>query len=72
MRAKHQHRIAAVQMLPDKATPFTPSAYLHIKNTSKEAPGKEYTAGSFSKNDKGVYEIPLQEKAFTIVLQQKN
>jgi len=56
----------------EKATPFTPNAYLHIKNTSKEAPGKEYTAGSFSKNDKGVYLIPLQEKAFTFVLLPKD
>ena len=72
LKAKRQHRIAAVQILPDKAIPFTPSAYLHIKSTSKEAPGKEYTAGSFSKNDKGVYIIPLQEKALTFVLQEKN
>lgn len=56
----------------EKATPFTPTAYLHIKNTSKEAPGKEYIAGSFSKNDKGVYIIPLQEKAFTVFLQENN
>jgi hypothetical protein len=53
-----------------KATPFTPRAYLHIKNTSKETSGIEYIASSFTKDNKGVYKIPLKEKAFTFVLQR--
>jgi hypothetical protein len=50
---------------------YCPNAYLHLNTTSLEASAKEYSMANYTKNEKGVYVIPLKDKAIDIVLKQK-
>jgi len=59
-----------VKVVLHKSDPYTNQALLKVSTTTKESAAIEYAPGSFDKNTRGFYTIPLKEKEITLWLEQ--